>query len=52
MKQIDGLFPAARVAIERTPPGIHEIEWRYETYNYGGQPGDSAWIDDVVFTGQ
>jgi len=32
--------------------GIHEIEWRYETYYYGGQPTDSARIDDVVFTGQ
>jgi hypothetical protein len=32
--------------------GIHEIEWRYETYSYGSQPSDSAWIDDVVFTAQ
>jgi hypothetical protein len=32
--------------------GIHEIEWRFSTYSYGGQSTDSAWLDDVVFAGQ
>jgi hypothetical protein len=32
--------------------GIHEIEFRYERDWYGGQPGDVARIDDVVFVGQ
>ena len=32
--------------------GVHEIEWRFETYSTVGGPTDSAWIDDVVFVGQ
>ena len=32
--------------------GIHEVEWRLEREYYGGAATDSAWIDDVVFTGQ
>jgi len=34
------------------PVGVHEIEWRFDRYYTGGQPTESAWIDDVTFVGQ
>ena len=32
--------------------GVHEIEWRFDTYSTVSGPNDSAWIDDIVFVGQ
>jgi len=37
-----------RYSVDLTP-GVHDIEWRYENFNYAGQATDAARIDDVVF---